>query len=42
MEKKKQKFSLRKNKIGAVSVLLGISFVGVVVSTGDAKAAEVN
>lgn len=42
MEKRKQKFSLRKNKIGAVSVLLGISFVGVGVSTGDAKAAEVN
>ena len=38
MIKRKQKFSLRKNKIGAMSVLLGISFVGAVASGSDVKA----
>ena len=42
MIKRKQKFSLRKNKLGAMSVLLGISFVGVAVSGGDVKADDVN
>lgn len=42
MIKRKQKFSLRKNKLGAMSVLLGISFVGVAVSGGDVKANDVN
>ena len=42
MEKKKQRFSLRKNKIGAMSVLLGISFVGAAVSGGDVKADDIN
>lgn len=42
MIKRKQKFSLRKNKLGAMSVLLGISFVGVVASGGDVKAGDVN
>ena len=42
MEKKKQRFSLRKNKIGAMSVLLGISFVGAVTSGSDVKADDVN
>ena len=42
MEKKKQRFSLRKNKIGAMSVLLGISFVGAVTSGSDVKAGDVN
>ena len=42
MEKKKQRFSLRKNKIGAMSVLLGISFVGVVASGSDVKANEIS
>jgi len=39
--KRKQRFSLRKNKIGAMSVLLGISFVGAGVGSGDVKADEV-
>ena len=42
MIKRKQKFSLRKNKLGAMSVLLGISFVGAAVSGGDVKADDVN
>ena len=42
MEKKKQRFSLRKNKIGAMSVLLGISFVGAVTSGSDVKANEIS
>ena len=42
MIKRKQRFSLRKNKIGAMSVLLGISFVGAVASGSDVKANEVN
>ena len=42
MIKRKQRFSLRKNKIGAMSVLLGISFVGAVSSGGDVKADDVN
>ena len=42
MIKRKQKFSLRKNKLGAMSVLLGISFVGAVASGGDVKADNVN
>ena len=42
MIKRKQRFSLRKNKIGAMSVLLGISFVGAVASGGDVKADDVN
>ena len=42
MEKKKQRFSLRKNKIGAMSVLLGISFVGAVASGSDVKANEIS
>lgn len=42
MIKRKQKFSLRKNKLGVMSVLLGISFVGVVASGGDVKADNVN
>lgn len=42
MIKRKQKFSLRKNKLGAMSVLLGISFVGVAVNGGDVKADDVN
>lgn len=41
MMKRKQRFSLRKNKIGAMSVLLGISFVGAGVGGGDVKADEV-
>ncbi len=42
MKKKKQRFSLRKNKIGAMSVLLGISFVGAVTSGSDVKANEIS
>ena len=42
MIKRKQRFSLRKNKIGAMSVLLGISFVGAVASGGDVKANEIS
>ena len=42
MEKKKQRFSLRKNKIGAMSVLLGISFVVAVTSGSDVKANEIS
>ena len=42
MIKRKQRFSLRKNKIGAMSVLLGISFVGAVVSGSDVKANEIS
>lgn len=42
MIKRKQKFSLRKNKIGAMSVLLGISFVGAVASGSDVKANEIS
>lgn len=42
MIKRKQKFSLRKNKLGAMSVLLGISFVGAVTSGSDVKAGDVN
>lgn len=42
MIKRKQKFSLRKNKLGVISVLLGISFVGAAVSGGDVKADDVN
>ena len=41
MMKRKQRFSLRKNKIGAMSVLVGISFVGAGVGSGDVKADEV-
>ncbi len=42
MIKRKQKFSLRKNRLGAMSVLLGISFVGAAVSSGDVKADDIN
>ena len=42
MIKRKQRFSLRKNKIGAMSVLLGISFVGAVSSGSDVKANEIS
>lgn len=42
MIKRKQRFSLRKNKIGAMSVLLGISFVGAVASGSDIKANEIS
>ena len=42
MIKRKQKFSLRKNKLGAMSVLLGISFVGAVTSGSDVKANEIS
>lgn len=42
MIKRKQRFSLRKNKLGAMSVLLGIGFVGAAVSGGDVKADDVN
>ena len=42
MIKRKQRFSLRKNKIGAMSVLLGISFVGAAVSGSDVKANEIS
>ena len=42
MIKRKQKFSLRKNKLGAMSVLLGISFVGAAVSGSDVKANEIS
>ena len=42
MIKRKQRFSLRKNKIGAMSVLLGISFVGAVTSGSDVKADEIS
>ena len=42
MMKRKQRFSLRKNKIGAMSVLLGISFVGAVASGSDVKANEIS
>lgn len=42
MIKRKQRFSLRKNKIGAMSILLGISFVGAVASGGDVKANEIS
>ena len=42
MEKKKQRFSLRKNKFGAISVLVGMSFIGVAVSGGDVKADDIN
>ncbi|WP_448904897.1 SEC10/PgrA surface exclusion domain-containing protein [Gemella sp.] len=42
MIKRKQRFSLRKNKIGAMSVLLGISFVGAVASSSDVKANEIS
>ena len=42
MIKRKQRFSLRKNKIGAMSVLLGISFVGAVASGSDVKAKEIS
>lgn len=42
MIKRKQKFSLRKNKLGAMSVLLGISFVGAVASGSDVKANEIS
>ena len=42
MIKRKQRFSLRKNKIGAMSVLLGISFVGAVTSGSDVKANEIS
>lgn len=42
MEKKKQRFSLRKNKLGAISVLLGISFIGVAISGSDVKANDAN
>ena len=42
MIKRKQRFSLRKNKIGAMSVLLGISFVGAVASGSDVKANEIS
>ena len=41
-DKKKTKVFARKNKIGAMSVLLGISFVGAAVSGGDVKAGDVN
>lgn len=42
MIKRKQRFSLRKNKIGAMSVLLGISFIGGVASGSDVKANEIS
>ena len=42
MEKKKQRFSLRKNKFGVVSILLGISFVGASIGSGDVKADDIN
>ena len=42
MEKKKQRFSLRKNKFGVISVLVGMSFIGVAVSGGDVKADDIN
>ena len=42
MIKRKQRFSLRKNKLGAMSVLLGISFVGAVASGSDVKANEIS
>ena len=42
MIKRKQRFSLRKNKIGAMSVLLGISFVGAVTSGSNVKANEIS
>ena len=42
MIKRKQKFSLKKNKLGAMSVLLGISFVGAVASGSDVKANEIS
>ncbi len=42
MIKRKQRFSLRKNKIGAMSVLLGISFVGAIASGSDVKANEIS
>lgn len=42
MIKRKHRFSLRKNKLGAMSVLLGIGFVGAAVSGGDVKADDVN
>ena len=42
MIKRKQRFSLRKNKIGAMSVLLGISFIGAVASGSDVKANEIS
>ena len=42
MIKRKQRFSLRKNNIGAMSVLLGISFVGAVASGSDVKANEIS
>ena len=42
MIKRKQRFSLRKNKLGAMSVLLGIGFVGAAISGGDVKADDVN
>ena len=42
MIKRKQRFSFRKNKIGAMSVLLGISFVGAVTSGSDVKANEIS
>ena len=42
MIKRKQRFSLRKNKIGAMSVLLGISFVGAVANGSDVKANEIS
>ena len=42
MIKRKQKFSLRKNKLGAMSVLLGISFVGAVANGSDVKANEIS
>ena len=42
MIKRKQRFSLRKNKIGAMSVLLGISFVGAVASGSNVKANEIS
>ena len=42
MEKKKQRFSLRKNKFGVVSILLGISFVVASIGSGDVKANDTN
>ena len=42
MIKRKQRFSLRKNKIGAMSVFLGISFIGAVASGSDVKANEIS
>ena len=35
-------FSLRKNKFGVVSILLGISFVGASIGSGDVKADDIN